>query len=166
MTLQNGATIDQIIAQIKEHTGGNQYAELVSQLQAKGVTLTGNETMYDLVQKVGNIQLGKKVASGTATSDNAGRGTVAGLQFTPSLVFLYASGNVTSTRRQEVGIITTIDIPYHNGSSAVTTNAVRYYNQSGTYGGVLANTNASIQPDGFNFAQQWAAQEYTWIAIE
>lgn len=52
MPLPNNAKLTDVIAKLQALTGINQIPDLIVTLQAKGITLTGNETMIDLVNLV------------------------------------------------------------------------------------------------------------------
>ncbi|EQB3099746.1 hypothetical protein [Clostridium botulinum] len=126
---------------------------LVSNLNVKGQVSSNAESLKSLIDKVLNINTGRKSASGKQDQKNLINGIileVSDLDFKPSIIFLYVSCH------------TSYYIAYSNSSVSY-----RYCHSDQTYPYYSTNFPLSIKPDGFRYEHLntnfW---DISWLAIE
>ncbi|AJD27295.1 phage tail protein [Clostridium botulinum] len=126
---------------------------LVSNLNVKGQVSSNAESLKSLIDKVLNINTGRKSASGKQDQKNLINGIileVSDLDFKPSIIFLYVSCH------------TSYYIAYSNSSVSY-----RYCHSDQTYPYYSTSFPLSIKPDGFRYEHLntnfW---DISWLAIE
>ncbi|AUM99583.1 methyl-accepting chemotaxis protein [Clostridium botulinum] len=126
---------------------------LVSNLNVKGQVSSNAESLKSLIDKVLNINTGRKSASGKQDQKNLINGIileVSDLDFKPSIIFLYVSCH------------TSYYIAYSNSSVSY-----RYCHSDEVYPYHSTNFPLSIKPDGFRYEHLntnfW---DISWLAIE
>ncbi|HDK7165763.1 TPA: hypothetical protein PTV51_002037 [Clostridium botulinum] len=126
---------------------------LVSNLNVKGQVSSNAESLKSLIDKVLNINTGRKSASGKQDQKNLINGIileVSDLDFKPSIIFLYVSCH------------TSYYIAYSNSSVSY-----RYCHSDQTYPYCSTSFPLSIKPDGFRYEHLntnfW---DISWLAIE
>jgi hypothetical protein len=118
---------------------------LATNLTNKGQTANGSETLLSLINKVANVNTGKKWATGTVASDSSGMVTVNGLNFKPTVIFVWRMNSYISCYCENVGSNTYL----YNG----TTYPI-------TYNGGYVNST------GFKIKGEAPSLFHGWLAIE
>lgn len=126
---------------------------LATNLTNKGQSSSGTETLKSLVDKVANVNTGKKWAIGTSTSNSSSLLTVSGLTFTPSVVIVHVPG-ASTTGQFAVGVTANL---WGGAFSPLSL----YLGSSGSY-----SANYSPVYGGFSISVYNATTAHNWIAIE
>jgi hypothetical protein len=170
MPLDNTAKVRDIITSLQNLTGINQKADLKSALIAKGLSISDNDNIADMINKLNNGNLvlnGKRWASGTVTSNstqevytysantsgtNAFSVVVTGLTFTPSTILIHGMDNTiyTSVYSQLL----------NNGYPAIS------YLYSGSIYNLKLTTPGYVNNSGFKLPVSAVTTSFKWLAIE
>lgn len=147
---------------------------LESNLLDKDIEVVPGAKMSTLIDKVGDITLGKKWASGSTQSENYNGGsyrlTVSGLEFRPRLI-IFTNPNVDvnvycdpldfGVNLAHVESANTVELT--TGSSSIT--RLAQFKEDSTL--ATSYTHKYIHPDGFSFGLNRAQLRlYNWIAFE
>jgi hypothetical protein len=151
-------------------------AKLGGAIRGKGGTVNDTDSWDTMVNAVGGIPLGKKWASGTATSGgsvnftsvggttiSAISLTVSGLTFTPSIIYLYYFDSVAtsiSLYNSNINDRYNKSVKVTSGFGAASGSAMQYYHIKGDV------APASISSTGFTLPVYAAGVVYQWLAIE
>ncbi|MDE3839352.1 hypothetical protein C0966_08300 [Bacillus methanolicus] len=131
-------------------------AQLGSAIRAKGGTMNDTDPFSAFVSAVNGIPLGKKWASGTATTSGSSTVTISGLSFRPSVILVarYAGGH---SNYFQAGII---DNKIRNGTGFDTFNI--------TNGSLFNSTNSQINSNGgvVETTGWGTGQNVYWLAYE
>ncbi|WP_420768764.1 hypothetical protein ACNR9V_03290 [Parageobacillus thermoglucosidasius] len=144
---------------------------MATNLTNKGTSASATESLQSLVDKIANVNTGKKWASGTFTSSGNSI-TISGLSFRPSLVLVYVS--TADTDSWMVGILQEITPRYNerwNGLKYVRHLVTQQpnissppssgYDLSGSPNNYITNNGFVIYLYGVGYFRN-----YAWIAIE
>lgn len=128
------------------------YDAFRNKLSQMGVTTTGNESLWNLTDKISEINVGKKFASGTVALGSSGSVVIRGLSFKPTSITL------TNEKAGRVSVWTT------------KWRLNRIISMDGSGGLSYQTSGPTLYVDGFSMQAptepSWSTNTINWEAIE
>ncbi|QVY62998.1 tail fiber protein [Cytobacillus gottheilii] len=142
-------------------------AAIASAITAMEVSASPSDTFATLASKIGQIETGKKWAVGSLSSQGTFELTVAGLDFTPSVVIAYTSVNNMFFDYYIAFNPTTAPYPYrYNNNGVISVLSLLKVNDGSNSPTVAVSNGATFSGNGFRFNVEYANSAYDWIAYE